>query len=212
MRRFHPLCGLVVLLTAFTPAAGAAALPGPSKPVRAGGFEAVFLGPAVPGVEERELILSLDGGRTYPLRLTGEVGPEARRLSWRVPALPTTHAVLALREGGEDVEETIVTRSDEFTILVSRSDPAEEVRLHAGEWWTREADRGTSLPAASLGDSQPARWELLAAGPDVLQTGTPARPAPPSFVRGFPGLLSPTTPVPLSGEVGNLPLFFPRRE
>ena len=91
--------------------------------------------------EEAELVLSLDGGRTFPIRLSAEIEPGETRAEWRVPSLPTAHARLALRVGREGVSdaERIVRMSAEFTILVDPSLPPEPIFRFAGEWRTREA-------------------------------------------------------------------------
>src|SRR5262245_50728873 len=39
------------------------------------------------GVDEFEILLSTDGGRTYPLRISERLSPGTRRLLWRVPHL-----------------------------------------------------------------------------------------------------------------------------
>ena len=49
--------------------------------------------------DEAELLLSLDGGHSFPLRVSREVFPESGRAVWRVPSLPSSHARLALRTG-----------------------------------------------------------------------------------------------------------------
>ena len=49
--------------------------------------------PALRSFEEMELVLSLDGGRTFPVRVTGELSPRAGGLIWRVPSLPENGVV-----------------------------------------------------------------------------------------------------------------------
>jgi hypothetical protein len=98
--------------------------------------------------DEMELLLSLDGGRSFPLRLTREISPDAESVRWRVPRLPSGHARLALRVGHEEQaeSETILIVGGEFTILAGSGDPLEELRRVHGEWRTREA-------AGSAGDA-----------------------------------------------------------
>ena len=59
--------------------------------------------------QESELVLSLDGGRTFPIRLTADFEPATRKVLWRVPALPTDQARLALRAGNDEepAQETL---------------------------------------------------------------------------------------------------------
>jgi hypothetical protein len=98
--------------------------------------------------DEMELVLSLDGGRSFPLRLTRGIPPDAESVRWRVPRLPSGHARLALRVGRNEREESETVRlvGGEFTILDGSSDPLEELRRVRGEWRTREA-------AGSAGDA-----------------------------------------------------------
>jgi hypothetical protein len=93
------------------------------------------------GFDEMELVLSLDGGRTFPIRVTRDLSPATRALSWSVPALPSSRARLALRVGdfGEPADEEILLLSEEFAIEtgpVSRFEPTLFVR---GEWRTLDA-------------------------------------------------------------------------
>src|SRR5687768_2385723 len=50
---------------------------------------------------EWEAFLSLDGGRTWPLRITPHLNISIRRFIFRVPDLPTREARLMLRFGDE---------------------------------------------------------------------------------------------------------------
>jgi hypothetical protein len=52
-------------------------------------------------VEEWEVFLSLDGGRSYPVRLTPHLESDLRSVRVAVPGLPTSHASLLLRVGDE---------------------------------------------------------------------------------------------------------------
>jgi hypothetical protein len=55
-------------------------------------------------VEEWEAFLSINGGRTYPIRLTPHLDVTIRRFTWTVPTLPGTEASLLLRFGDEHHE------------------------------------------------------------------------------------------------------------
>jgi hypothetical protein len=104
--------------------------------------------------DEIELVLSLDGGRSFPLRLTRDISPDAESVRWRVPKLPSAHARLALRVGCGEREESENVRlvGGEFTILAGSNDPLEELRRVRGEWRTREA-AGSSGDAVEPGFS-----------------------------------------------------------
>jgi len=50
---------------------------------------------------EIELWLSLDGGRTFTMRITPSMDPNTRFFYWTVPNTPTNSALLDIRFGGE---------------------------------------------------------------------------------------------------------------
>ena len=50
-----------------------------------------------PGVPEMELLLSVDGGRHYPIRLTAEMSGRETRFLWKVPNLGVQQAHIRLR-------------------------------------------------------------------------------------------------------------------
>lgn len=58
-------------------------------------------------VEEWEAFLSLDGGATYPLRITPHLDQDLRWIRWQVPDLPTPEAAILLRFGDEHRETAI---------------------------------------------------------------------------------------------------------
>ncbi|HWM92747.1 MAG TPA: hypothetical protein VN493_18430 [Thermoanaerobaculia bacterium] len=61
-----------------------------------------------PGAHEWEAFLSLDGGRTWPLRVTPHLDISIRRFSFRVPDLPARDARVMLRFGDEREEVGMV--------------------------------------------------------------------------------------------------------
>ncbi|HVR97417.1 MAG TPA: hypothetical protein VMW27_12435, partial [Thermoanaerobaculia bacterium] len=56
------------------------------------------------GIDEWEAFLSVDGGASYPVRITPHLDRDLRRVLWRVPALPSRDARLMLRFGDEGRE------------------------------------------------------------------------------------------------------------
>jgi hypothetical protein len=162
---------------------------------------------------EMELLLSLDGGRTFEIRVTGEIEPEETRISWRVPSLPSLHARLALRTGsGERDSETIRIMSEEFEIRQG-ADAAGEAFLRVdGERRTRDALVLPETEPVPQGSIQ-AHPELFAraapepAGAPPRTDPTEAPPAtagkalvfeaPPPSVSGAPVSPSRCTPLPL---------------
>jgi hypothetical protein len=53
------------------------------------------------GVEEWEAFLSINGGQTYPIRLTPHLDVTIQRFTWTVPSLPGAEASILLRFGDE---------------------------------------------------------------------------------------------------------------
>ena len=117
-----------------------------------------------------ELVLSLDGGATFPIRVTGELSTDARALTWRVPALPTDRAVLALRAGddGDDESETILAQSEPFAIAADLEAGPERLYAVAHEWRTRDALDGAPVRTT------PRDLAPSSGGPEVSSAGSGA--------------------------------------
>ena len=179
--------------------------------------EVVWGGPCAgrSGASETELVLSLDGGLTFPVRVSSEMGACARSFRWQVPALASAHARLALRAGaGEGSEsERLELVSDEFAIVVGEADDTEVLIQGARELWTAQAVSGAGdeeLPSESMADGVPERLVAPDFGTDIsdpnpqgagarpTSASTPARSTP----LGVPNLSRPvaargTRPTPL---------------
>jgi hypothetical protein len=97
--------------------------------------------------EEMEILLSLDGGRTFQLRVTREMSDGTRELRWRVPNLPAARARLALRVRDRDGNEVVRAVSEEFAILPADTEPLEDLRRFGGEW--RAGDALGEMPASA---------------------------------------------------------------
>jgi len=109
---------LAVLLAAAFPALGVSE---PSRPgirflAPAAGAELKAGGPAtiaweaaggLGDADEWEAFLSLDGGKTYTVRLTPHLDLAIRQFTFHVPDLPTSRARLLLRFGDERREHTV---------------------------------------------------------------------------------------------------------
>lgn len=117
----------------------------PGEPLEAGQWTTLRF-EAGGQTEEMEVLLSLDAGRTFQLRVTREMSGGAREVRWRVPNLPTAHARLALRARDAEDREEIRAVSDEFAILPADAEPLETVRGFRGEWRAGEALE--EIPAA----------------------------------------------------------------
>jgi len=74
------------------------------------------------GAEEWEAFLSLDGGETYPVRITPHLDLDLRRVQWRVPAVSTRSARLLLRFGDEH-EERELELPHRFAIVPAPAPP-----------------------------------------------------------------------------------------
>jgi hypothetical protein len=124
--------------TMVSPGAGEALAPGAVIEVRwASLCDVKSLSGTKREIDEAEVVLSLDGGRTFPIRVTPELSPCATHFLWTVPALPTVHARLAVRAGSEerDATETLEILSGDFRILQDPDGRVEKLRRHVNEWW-----------------------------------------------------------------------------
>jgi hypothetical protein len=86
-------------------------------------------------VEELEIVLSLDGGSSYHVRVSPELEGREREYRWCVPDLPTRHARLMLRVGGGEGERMGAV-SREFRIEHAGDAPQIELGFHEGQFWT----------------------------------------------------------------------------
>jgi hypothetical protein len=158
----------------------------------------------VRNVEEWEAFLSLDGGATYPLRITPHLDQDLRRVRFQVPPIPTPDARILLRFGDER-HETAVELPGRFAIAGS---PALESAFNV------------SRQAASAGEpALPGRAGVVAwvegsrRGGGLRQVVAEAPPgfreriAPPE-IRGeaavlVSGPIPPQSPGPLPGDRAN---------
>jgi hypothetical protein len=147
---------LALLLASVAPAAAddARVLPLATDRVRAGQVvEARWAG--VPkDAEEAELLLSLDGGRHFAIRVSGEVDPREGGVRFRVPNLPAESAMLRLRYGNAH-EERESAPGAPFRIQSDPSRPLERRQIHEGSWWTGVDPDSPAPRAASLTSDEP---------------------------------------------------------
>jgi hypothetical protein len=132
MRRRNRLLVLAWLawaVSAFAPAAFARGTGVPIRLVAPGAGAALAAGstaelewtagPGLPAdAQEWEAFLSLDGGATYPVRLTPHLDQDLRRVRFQVPPVPAADARILLRFGDER-RETAVELPERFTIAPS---------------------------------------------------------------------------------------------
>jgi hypothetical protein len=131
--------------------------------------------------DEMELVLSLDGGRSFPVRVTRRIAPADGGVSWMwiVPSLPAAHARLALRAGVDerDEAETVVGLTEDFAIAAPVEGGFEELFRVGEEERTRDAleePPPPRLPESALGGVPE-----LVAGFDPLEATGPG-PSPDS--------------------------------
>jgi hypothetical protein len=146
---------------------------------------------------EMELVLSLDGGRTFPVRITGDLDPQTRDLLLTVPALPAASARFALRAGdrGEPGDEEILLVSEGFSIAADPQQPLEPALFVRGEWRTRETLSGREVPAP------PDPGAFGAGSSTVHAASTPVPAGPPR-----PRPLSDSLPVQVHSSLESAPM------
>jgi hypothetical protein len=119
--------------------------------------------------DEAEIVLSLDGGVTFPIRVSNELSPCATRFRWRVPSLATGRARLALRTGAEGRPETeaLTLLSGEFRILADREGRVQRLLRRLGEWWTPPEAAARTAEDLLERSMSPARGRIVLPGRDA---------------------------------------------
>jgi hypothetical protein len=117
---------------------------------------------------EMELVLSLDGGATFPVRVTDAIALDASEWIWTVPALASEDARLALRIGEAETEdsEQIVLLSGSFSIEASADREVEPLFLVGSQWRTRNALEGSPARSAPVAPQVGGGERLARAGED----------------------------------------------
>jgi len=114
-------------------------------------------------IEEMELLLSLDDGRTFNLHVSAELDPHEPRFRWRVPNVAAEHARLAIRVGRTSLEgrEELLAPSNAFRIVFRTDQPIDHFALREGGAWvddvTANADPvhgDLAAPAATLAPAE----------------------------------------------------------
>ncbi len=166
--------------------------------------------------DEAELVLSLDGGRTFALRVSPEADSreDAGGFVFTVPNLPSPNAVLGLRAGRKGEGERLVAVSELFVLLGSPSAPLEPLRKVRGELATleaaaegREEAPGPGFgPAGSSLEAATEAFDLDDGDEDAVDVPSPAENLSPAKRRSGSGFRPPKSPdsFPL--------LFLPLRE
>ncbi len=84
--------------------------------------------------EEMELLLSLDGGRSFVVRVTPDLDGDRGAFSWRVPPFPSVQARLAMRINLAG-REVVAAQSAPFRIAADRRAAPWTVRSRGGDLW-----------------------------------------------------------------------------
>jgi hypothetical protein len=203
-----PLLALVLAL-ATRPGAAAAGRGSLAVPaVVTAGESVVLRWSSLPAdVDEIEVVLSLDGGRTFPVHVSPELEAREGVYRWRVPDLPAGRARLMLRMGGERGERTGAL-SPEFRIVHAGGGPRPDLGFHAGHFWT---GLGPLQGAARAGIGRDeARFGEVAEAAPCTPPAPVLRAAPPSPARA-PLLRAPSVPVPQGRSAGLAPREVPLR-
>jgi len=97
-----------------------------------------------PGIDEWEAFLSVDGGNTYPIRITPHLDAGIHRFHWTVPSLPGADVSVLLRFGDErqESEFSFASRA-RITGTVAR----QTLREPASARSATEDDHGRTLTA-----------------------------------------------------------------
>jgi len=161
-----------------------------SGPLHAGDLVELRWAPPSGRAEELELMLSLDGGRSWHVRVSPELPGSSTSYRWRVPNLASANARLRIRMR-VDGHETAGEIGDAFTIV---SDPARDLTLSLvseGAWWSgfdapREAATDLATGAtpvlssthASLASDEGPRFVARPPAPGIRVARDPSTGAP----------------------------------
>jgi hypothetical protein len=164
-----------LLAGAARPSAAAPRLlsPTPGAFIAPGRVARIEIGGAPSGAEEWEAFVSLDGGRTYPLRVTPHLPIAERTFDWTVPALAPGALRVRVRFGTRGIEREFILE-DGFEVATG----------DAGDLLASEAAALGQPPAP--GEEQTVAWIDLANGRARLVVPA-ARPGVASTTRWIAG-------------------------
>jgi hypothetical protein len=149
------LLALLVLAAPASAARPAVRIVGAGAALSAGQGVVVAWEGLPPDVDEVELLLSVDGGRRFPLRLTRSLDPAPGSFTWVVPALSTASARVRLRLGRAGCDEEESEPSDPFEIFVPPSSPSARFERREGEWWVVDASGPVPSGLRSAEEARP---------------------------------------------------------
>jgi hypothetical protein len=166
----------------------------------------VEIGVPPAGADEWEAFLSIDGGRSFPVRITPHLRIAERSFAWTVPSLPTPSARIRLRfgVGGVEMERETPNRfavafsqraaplSGSGTALRSSPAPGEEETL---AWVERRGSRTVLAVADPVrGIASESRWSAAVRPWRGIPRRRPA-PIPAALVPGAVPSVAPGIPI-----------------
>lgn len=170
----------------------------------------------VPGdADEIELLLSVDGGQHFSLRLTDELNSGSKSFLWRVPGLLTDSASLAIRMGIHG-REILSAPGPLFRLSRNPWTASTSLRWKAGEIWVDSGDpgetAGRNMPSPSGFSTRPERITSVPDDSDAadLPHFSNARPAASACGMSNSALREAYRPV-LIDSPSRAPLSIPRR-
>ena len=199
MRRVPLLLLALVALPALAADGDLARLlsPAAGEELTAGSFATIeWEGLALPEhVEEWEAFLSVDGGRTWPLRVTPHLDAGIRHVAFRVPEFPTREARILLRFGDEKREVGMEAPQSFAIIPATYVSPRGRIHVlsrgeHAKDGdagvlvWVEGSRSGEGLREVVVWEPDSGMRKVHPAGRLVLLQGAPVSPreslAPPA--------------------------------
>ncbi len=204
---------LALVCGASTARAGGSPIPTPhlmaTGPVHAGDLIEIRWDSLPPDVDEMELILSVDGGRHYPIRISAEISGRENSFLWRVPNLGVREARLRLR-AHHHWREVESGPGNEFAILSDPTKPAELDQVHEGGWW--EGIEPIDVDASGLAGPRPSFHNHAGGTDGEAPHRVRLQPAPVDRIAPAPMWSAARAEAASAHAPHAAPLFRPRRE
>ena len=160
--------------------------------------------------KELEIVLSIDDGKHYDIRVTHELAGDASSYVWHVPNIGVERVRVRLRAriSGREVNGPA---SQPFRLVVNPVAPPGRWSFRAGEWWEDAAGEPFTMPSLATPGSGPSfrdgRAPATASGPERAPVlATPTRSA--SVVHSRPC----TYPLAAAPADLSIPGYLPLRE
>jgi hypothetical protein len=165
-----------------------------SGPLRAGETVDMEWAPLGAGAEELELLLSLDGGRTWPVRVSPELPGESVRYRWRVPNLAAADARVRLRVRVNE-REIELPASEAFAIESDPTQPLDRRLVSEGSWWNGFEDaEGAAPELGGHAESSLVASRVVTASEETPRVAGPSRSAERGLLQTSPAEFARATP------------------